>query len=158
MGFHCARRWARASATEESRIATEYWLSDVFGVGLTAALSGATMLFNGETSARSIAIVAALRTAARRHYFIFDVSAGYARGQQSPGVGDCSYARSPDCLSHFHGFTIGGALGWLSHPGGETFEIGPVARLDVIADPRGRMPADYYLTMNLEFGLAAFDN
>jgi hypothetical protein len=36
------------------------------------------------------------------------------------------------------------------------FEIGPVARLDVLRDVRGTMPTDFLLTMNLEIGLSVW--
>jgi hypothetical protein len=138
-------------------VSGEYWLSSIAGIGLESALFGQAAIFGDESSAGTIALVGALRTAPRHGYGIFTVGAGYARAKHIDKGGLCIdlFGNCPKPRTRsYDGYTIGIALGWLAHPGDSWFEIGPVGRVDIVVDPHGRSPADYLITLNLALGYA----
>lgn len=132
-------------------LASEVWPSAYFGVGATAALSWQIAPNSGDMQARSIALLAMARTAVAPHYWIFGAGAGYASEDRTPTDEECPDA-SATCPRHGAVIAVPLVLGWLSHPGRGSLELGPVLRLDLFADPRGRLPTSYVFTINFEIG------
>lgn len=138
----------------------EYWLSKLAGIGLEASLLGqAAVGLRGEnSSATTVALVAAVRDAPRGGHGIFTGALGYARVEHTHGGGFCGNfggGSCPEATTHrYDGFTIGAAVGWLAHPGDSGFEIGPIFRVDVLLDPSRRSPGPFLLTANLALGYA----
>ena len=135
----------------------EYWLSELAGVGLEGSVLGQGVLFGDSSSATTVALAGALRSAPRGNYFLFALGVGYALvGHRDDRDGLCLDWWGDGCpeptVYHYGGYTISGALGWLAHPGASWFEIGPLMRLDLVADPRGEAPVDYLFTFNLALG------
>ena len=135
----------------------EYWFSPAMGVGLTAALLQHTEIIGDESNARALGLLAALRGADHGHYAYFGLGVGYARvkHEESPGLclgdnGTCADYR----VLRYHGVYVSAALGWLLHPRGASFEIGPILRFDMVADPHARVPADFAVSLGGELGFA----
>jgi hypothetical protein len=136
-------------------LASELWPTEYIGIGATGTLSYKVSL-GGDFRARSFALLGVVRTAAQRHYWMFGAGIGPAVGDYSPTDAECPDADA-SCPRHGTVLTVPVVLGWLSHPGGGPFECGPVVRLDIFADPRGRIPSQYFFTINMELGAALFN-
>jgi len=138
-------------------IAAEFWPTRFVGVGLLGASLGQDPLGSDYSTANLIAPVVTFRSGPKGGYFLGSLGAGYARARLIEGPDTVCLQQCVEgerSISRFNAYTVQAALGWLGHPSGSMFEIGPVARLDVIADARGDAPTNALITLNLEVGLA----
>jgi hypothetical protein len=135
----------------------EFWLGESFGLGLEGAALTQGELFGDSTSAQFLAASVALRSAPGPGYFVLILGAGPARathietsGSSELCLGILGQRCTPATESNYTTFVADLALGFLAHPGRSLFEIGPVARFDLIG---GTSPA-FLMTINLELGIA----
>jgi hypothetical protein len=134
----------------------DYWPGDTIGLGLQAATFGQAEILGEQANATTVALAGHVRSAPRGSYLFLALSAGYARVTRSEDDGCVELfgtCPEPDVI-RYDGYTVGTAVGFLAHPGRSWFEIGPVVQLDVMADPSGRVPADFLVTLNLTLGYA----
>lgn len=136
-------------------VSGEYWFSPVLGMGLTASLLRQTEIFGDDSASEGVGVLGALRSAAHGHYFYSSLGLGYAHVKHTDDGGLClnGPAGCPYRELRYDGFLLSAALGWLAHPFGGPAEVGPMLRIDLMFDPRGRVTADYAFTVGVELGL-----
>jgi hypothetical protein len=140
-------------------LAAELWEGDWWGLGLEGAGLAQGELFGSSDSALLLAPMVALRSRPRGGYFVGALGVGLARVVHTESAGLCIDFEGRGCprdqVRRYGAYALQAAFGWLGHPFGSSFELGPVMRLDATSGFHGE-PGNVLMTLNLELGVALF--
>lgn len=132
---------------------TEYWFSDAVGVGFQGATFAQGQLFGPDSSGFTLGPLLVFRGLSGPGHLVAEVGGGWGHIQHTGATGLCIFSKCNPSVTEYVGSALDLAAGWIGHPSGSRYEVGPVARFDAVFAAKAKQSIDYVVTMNLELGL-----